>query len=139
MIYNLTSKQDFSSNRISAYAQDTYRISSNLGYFTINGGLRLSYWDFNNEFLISPRASVGFVPKANERFAFRFAAGMYYQSPFYKEYRMEKNDELGNAYISLNKDIKSQRSIHCILGGDYTFRASNRPFKLTAELYYKNL
>ena len=136
MIYNLTSKQDFSSNRISAYAQDTYRISSNLGYFTINGGLRLSYWDFNNEFLISPRASVGFVPKANERFAFRFAAGMYYQSPFYKEYRMEKNDELGNAYISLNKDIKSQRSIHCILGGDYTFRASNRPFKLTAELYY---
>lgn len=139
MVYNLTSKQDFGSNRISAFAQDTYRLATELGYFTINGGVRLSYWDFNNEFLVSPRASVGFVPKGNERFALRFATGLYYQSPFYKEYRVEKLDEYGNAFIELNKDIKSQRSLHFILGGDYTFRAHNRPFKLTAEAYYKNL
>lgn len=35
--------------------------------------------------------------------------------------------------------IKSQRSIHLILGTDYTFRAMERPFKLSAEVYYKNL
>ena len=139
MVYNLTSKQDFGSNRVSAFVQDTYRLATELGYFTINGGVRLSYWDFNNEFLVSPRASVGFVPKGNERFALRFATGLYYQSPFYKEYRVEKLDEYGNAFIELNKDIKSQRSLHFILGGDYTFRAHNRPFKLTAEAYYKNL
>ncbi len=139
MVYNLTSKQDFCSNRISAFAQDVYRITNDAGYWTINGGVRLSYWDFNSEFLISPRVSVGFIPKSNERFALRMAAGMYYQSPYYKEYRMEKLDEYGNAYIALNKDIKSQRSIHFIAGGDYTFRSNNRPFKFTAEMYYKNL
>lgn len=139
MVYNLTSKQDFGSNRFSAYVQDTYRLTTEAGYFTLNGGVRLSYWDFNDELLISPRASVGFVPKDNERFALRFATGLYYQAPFYKEYRVEQLDEYGNAYITLNKDIKSQRSIHFILGGDYTFRANSRPFKFTAEAYYKNL
>ncbi len=139
MIYNLTSKQDFGSNRISGFVQDSYKYSNGVGYWTINGGVRLSYWDFNGEFLVSPRVSVGLIPKNNERFALRMAAGMYYQSPFYKEYRMEKNDDYGNAYISLNKDIKSQRSVHVIAGGDYTFRTNNRPFKLTAELYYKSL
>ena len=139
MVYNLTSKQDFCSNRISAFAQDVFRITNDAGYWTVNGGVRLSYWDFNSEFLISPRVSVGFIPKSNERFALRMTAGMYYQSPYYKEYRMEKLDEYGNAYIALNKDIKSQRSIHFIAGGDYTFRSNNRPFKFTAEMYYKNL
>lgn len=139
MVYNLTSKQDFCSNRISAFAQDVFRITNDAGYWTVNGGVRLSYWDFSSEFLISPRVSVGFIPKSNERFALRMAAGMYYQSPYYKEYRVEKLDEYGNAYIALNKDIKSQRSIHFIAGGDYTFRSNNRPFKFTAEMYYKNL
>ena len=139
MVYNLTSKQDFCSNRISAFAQEVFRITNDAGYWTVNGGVRLSYWDFNSEFLISPRVSVGFIPKSNERFALRMAAGMYYQSPYYKEYRVEKLDEYGNAYIALNKDIKSQRSIHFIAGGDYTFRSNNRPFKFTAEMYYKNL
>lgn len=139
MIYNLTSRQDFGSNRFSAFVQDTYKLNSDAGYWTFNGGVRLSCWDFNSEVLVSPRASVGFVPKRNERFALRFATGLYYQSPFYKEYRMEKTDEYGNAYIDLNKDIKSQRSLHFILGGDYTFRAGGRPFKVTSELYYKHL
>lgn len=139
MVYNLTSRQDLSSNRFSAFVQDTYKLNTEAGYWTFNGGVRLSYWDFNSEFLVSPRASVGFIPKRNERFALRFATGLYYQSPFYKEYRVEKTDEFGNAYIDLNKDIKSQRSLHFILGGDYTFRAGGRPFKVTSELYYKNL
>lgn len=139
VVYNVTSRHDMSSNRLSAYALDSYKIYSDAGLITVNGGVRVSYWDFNKEFLVSPRASVGFVPKRNEKFALRFATGLYYQAPFYKEYRMETQDALGNTEIALNSDIKSQRSIHFILGGDYTFRSLNRPFKLTAELYYKNL
>ena len=69
----------------------------------------------------------------------RLAAGIYYQSPFYKEFRITKTDENGNSYQVLNNEIKSQRSIQLILGSDYTFRAMDRPFKLTAEAYYKNL
>ena len=139
MIYNLTSNHDISTNRFAFYAQDTYKFQSSLGFLSVNGGIRLSYWDFNKEFLVSPRASIGFVPDSHPRWAFRFATGLYYQSPFYKEYRQPIIDENGNYTIYLNKDIKSQRSFHFILGSDYTFRAFNRPFKFTAEAYYKLL
>jgi hypothetical protein len=139
VIYSLTSRQDLSSNRFAAYLQDAYKIMGKSGMLTINGGVRASYWDYNKEFLFSPRASLGFVPASNEKLAFRFAAGLYYQAPFYKEYRRNMVDADGNTYVELNSDIKSQRSVHFILGGDYTFRKLDRPFKLSAELYYKNI
>ena len=139
VVYNLKSHHDISSSRLSAFIQDNIRLNSSAGYFNINGGIRMTYWDFNREFLFSPRVSAGFIPERNPQWAFRFATGLYYQSPFYKEFRMAVTDELGNANIELNKDIKSQRSIHFILGSDYTFRAFNRPFKLSGELYYKAL
>lgn len=139
MIYNLTSKHDLTTNKLSWYAQDTYRLMVNAGLFTFNGGLRMSYWDFNNEFLVSPRISIGYIPEFNNSLSFRLSGGLYYQSPFYKEFRETKTDKNGNSYAELNRDIKSQRSIQLILGGDYTFRALDRPFKITAEAYYKKL
>jgi hypothetical protein len=139
VIYNLNSNNDISSNRISAFVQDTYKLQTASGFFNINGGLRFSYWDYNSEFLVSPRVNIGFVPDAAPRWAFRFATGLYYQAPFYKEYRQTIEDENGNSVIRLNSDIKSQRSYQFILGSDYTFRAFDRPFKLSAEAYYKIL
>jgi hypothetical protein len=38
---------------------------------------------------------------------------------------------------SINYDIKPQRSIHLLVGGDYIFSIWERPFKITAEAYYK--
>lgn len=139
VIYNLDSRHDISSARFSAYVQDTYRLSTKAGYVNINGGVRMSYWDFNREFLVSPRVSVGFVPDAAPRWAFRLATGLYYQSPFYKEFRQPVSDAEGNTIIRLNSDIRSQRSFQVIGGADFTFRAFNRPFKFSAEAYYKNL
>ena len=139
VIYNQTSSHDLSTTRFAFFAQDTYKLMTGAGLWSINGGIRVSYWDFNKETLVSPRFSVGFVPERNNRLSLRLAGGLYYQAPFYKEYRMEKRDSLGNAYIDLNRNIKSQRSIHAIVGGDYTFRALNRPFKFTTEIYYKSL
>ena len=139
MFYNLTSRNDLTTNKISWYAQDTYKLYCDLGLFSFNGGIRMSYWDFNREFLVSPRVSIGFVPERNSSLTFRLSGGLYYQSPFYKEFRVANTDENGNSYQTLNSDIKSQRSIQVILGSDYTFRAMDRPFKLTAEAYYKNL
>jgi len=139
VIFNQSSNHDFGSNRISAFLQDTYKRASSLGYLTINGGVRMTYWDFNKEFIVSPRASIGLVPAFNERLSLRLATGLYYQSPFFKEYRTEQTDDFGNSIIALNHNVKSQRSLQVILGGDYTFRTLNRPFKFTAELYYKNL
>lgn len=139
MIHNLTSNQNLSTNRLAIFAEDSYRLNSSAGYFAINGGIRLSYWDFNKEFLFSPRVNVAFVPEKNNAWTFRFATGLYYQQPYYKEFRQPIEDGFGNTVINLNSAIKSQQSVHFILGTDYTFRMFNRPFKLSGEAYYKNL
>lgn len=139
MIYNLTSNHDLTSTRLSAYVQDNIRISTSAGFLNINAGLRLSHWTFNKETILSPRLNIGFVPENHPAWAFRFATGIYYQSPFYKEIKMQQTDDLGNVTVALNKDIKSQRSIQFIFGSDYTFRAFNRPFKISGEAYYKAL
>ena len=139
VVYNLDSHHDLSSTRFAAYVQDAWKFSTAAGFVTVNAGLRLSHWSFNKETLVSPRASVGFIPEASPSWALRFATGLYYQTPFYKEYRMPVTDDKGNQTIVLNSDIKSQRSIHFIAGADYTFRALNRPFKFSGELYYKAL
>lgn len=138
LIYNLASKNEIKSTRFSFYGQDTYKFSSKAGRFTLTAGIRASYWNWNKEFIVSPRASIALIPKFNEDFTFRAAAGIYYQAPFYKEFR-DTTTVNGNAIVTLNKNIKSQRSTHFVLAGDYKFRAMNRPFKITAELYYKLL
>ncbi len=136
---NLYSKNSLQSNRFSGYLQDTYKFRIEQGMFSVTLGLRGSYWDYNDELIISPRGSIGYVPSQNQNFTFRLASGLYYQSPFYKEFRITETDDNGNSYIVLNQDIKSQRSIHFVLGGDYAFKVDERPFRFTAEMYYKKL
>lgn len=139
LIYNLSSHQDLNTTRAAFFAEDSYYLQTNVGQFTFNGGLRVSYWNFNKEWLVSPRLNINFSPAASNRWRFRLAAGMYYQSPFYKEYRMAETDDLGNASVRLNNSIKSPRSIQVLMAADYDFRAMSRPFKISAEAYYKNL
>lgn len=140
VIYNLDSRENISSTRFSAYVQDTYRLQTSAGYLSLNGGVRLSWWSYNKELLVSPRINIGFVPDAAPRWAFRFATGLYYQSPFYKEFRQPITDPVtGNTVIRLNDKIKSQRSYQIILGADFTFKAFDRPFKLSGEAYCKLL
>ena len=139
LIYNMSSKQDIANNRLAFYLEDAVYLSNNFAYMTLNAGVRFSYWDFNKEFLVSPRVNFSVSPMNFTRWTYRIATGIYYQSPFYKEYRMALEDDLGNGYIVLNDKIKSPRSIQVVLGADYTFRMMNRPFKLTGEAYYKNL
>ncbi|RKU65902.1 TonB-dependent receptor [Parabacteroides sp. AF17-3] len=139
VISNLYSDNDLSTTRVSGYLQDVFKFRTKQGMFTLIGGIRGSYWSYNKEFIFSPRVSLGFIPNFDQNLTFRAATGIYYQSPFYKELRTTVQDAAGNDIIELNKDIKSQRSIHFILGGDYTFRAADRNFKVSADLYYKKL
>lgn len=139
VVANLFSNNKLESTRFSAYLQDVFKFRIKQGLFTLTAGVRGSYWSYNEEFIFSPRASLGFIPSLNQDLTFRLAAGLYYQSPFYKELRIIQEDDLGNSIVNLNKDLKSQRSIHFILGGDYTFRAMDRNFKLSTDLYYKKL
>lgn len=139
LIYNLSSRQDVSTNRFALFAEDALYFETSKFFMTLNAGVRFSYWDFNKEFLCSPRANISVSPIGNNSLTYRAAIGLYYQSPFYKEYRSMQTDEYGNGIITLNRDIKSPQSIQFIIGADYTFRAMNRPFKLTGEAYYKAL
>ena len=137
VIANLFSNNMLESNRFSGYIQDVYKFRITQGMFTVVGGVRGSYWNYNKETIFSPRLSAGFIPTANQNLTFRFATGFYYQPPFYKELRVETLDANQNNIILLNNKLKSQRSVHFISGGDYIFPVGGRNFKFTAEMYYK--
>jgi len=127
--YNAT--HDISSNRVTGFLQDNMHFDLQKGKLDLAIGIRASYWDFNNEFLLSPRASVLYDPMWEKDYRFKFATGVYYQSPFYKEYRAQG--------VGINYDIKSQKSIHFVTGFDHYFSSWGRPFKYSTELYYKHM
>ena len=140
LIYTLASKNDISSQRVEAYAQDTYRWTGSEGetFYTLCYGLRFAHWSFNHEAIVSPRLSLSVVPAWNHDVTLRLASGLYYQSPFYKE--MRDTTTVGSMTVAtLNPKIKSQRSLQFIAAFDYRFRLNSRPYRFTAEAYYKAL
>lgn len=140
LIYSLDSKNKISSTRLEAYLQDTYRFQTGNAekpnLWTLNMGVRLANWSYNKETIISPRLSLAMIPGFNENMTFRLSTGIYYQAPFYKELR-DTTTINGRTIVTLNNDIKSQRSIHIVGAFDYRFRLADRPFRFTAEAYYK--
>lgn len=151
MIYSLRARNELNANRLETYIQDTYRFTSGAeeendngeiishpSLYTLTYGIRFSHWNFNKESIVSPRVSLGIIPSFNQNLTFRVAAGLYYQAPFFKELR-DTTTTNGITYAPLNRKIKSQQSIQFIAGMDYRFNMNNRPFKFTAEAYFKAL
>lgn len=140
MIYSLRAKNELSSQRIEGYIQDTYRFTSKHEHtlFTLNYGIRVSNWSFNKETIISPRVSLGITPAFNHNVTMRFATGLYYQAPFFKELR-DTTISNGVTYAQFNNKVKSQRSLQFIAGLDYNFKIKEHQYKFTAEAYYKAL
>jgi len=126
----VNSKIALSSNRVMGYVQNTWQINDT-NKLTLTTGVRANYWDLNNQLVISPRMSVDYKPRGKKSLNYRFAAGFYYQPPFYRELR----DLEGQVHT----DVKTQQSIHLVLGTDYYFFALGRKFKLTGEAFYKFL
>ena len=132
LLYDGTkSENDLLSNRLNSYFQNTYTFKKDSISYFISTGIRASWWDMNRQLLVSPRINLSVKPNWNRNMIFRFATGYYFQPPFYRELRYPDG--------SLNKDVKAQRSIHFVFGGDYVFSAWDRPFKFTTEIYYKHL
>ena len=138
MIYSLNARNSLKANRFEAYLQDTYKFSNSdeTTFYTLNYGVRFSHWNFNRESLVSPRASLSIVPAFNNDVTFRFATGIYYQAPFFKELRDTSTID-GITFATLNNKIKSQRSIHFIAALDYRFKMRQQNFKFSAEAYFK--
>jgi hypothetical protein len=114
---------------LNGFIQDTWEFNSPTADYFLTMGLRSSLWNFNKSLMMSPRMTFSVQPNWERDMIFHISGGSYYQPPFYKEMRMP-NDEI-------NHDIRPQRSIHLLMGGDYIFTAWERPFKLTTEMYYK--
>jgi hypothetical protein len=119
-----------SSNRYSAFLQNTWTLDGESDRVHLTSGVRLNYWDLNNQVLFSPRATLSYRPLWEKDILFRFSAGYYHQPPFYRELR----DLKGN----INYNLKAQTSIHFVAAGDYNFIAWSRPFKFVTEVYYKH-
>ncbi|MFO8235840.1 MAG: carboxypeptidase-like regulatory domain-containing protein [Bacteroidales bacterium] len=127
----LNAENNLQSNRYSAFIQNTYEIPSIASKWYINTGFRVTYWEFGDVFILSPRLHVTYEPVWKNNLGLHFSVGSYSQPPFYKE--MKGPDG------SLNRNIGAQKSIHFVLGSEYDFILWNRPFKYSAEVYYKDL
>ena len=148
LIYNLVSRQDMRSCRIEGYVQDVFRWNTGgdddaedqqRTFYTLTYGVRFAHWTYNSETLLSPRASLAVVPASNPDITYRFATGLYYQAPFYKELRDTSLTASGTTVVQLNSNIKSQCSWQFLAAFDYRFKMNERKYKFTAEAYYKAL
>ncbi|MBO4362099.1 MAG: TonB-dependent receptor, partial [Paludibacteraceae bacterium] len=137
LFYVLRSEASLLSGRVQGYIQDSYTWHTDRAKIILTGGARLHWWSYNNEVLVSPRASVVIMPGWKRDISFRIATGLYYQAPFYKELRDTLTDNYGITRIHLNDKLKAARTTQLVFGTDYYFRAMGRPFKLTAEAYAK--
>ena len=119
--------------RFTGYVQDTWKIDGDsLNRFTLTGGLRYHFWTYNTkEFTVSPRLAFLYKPRWKQDWLFSLRTGIYYQPAFYREMRYPDG--------TLNPDIRSQRSFQVVAGSEYRFNLWRRPFKFTAEAYYKYL
>ena len=150
--------------RLNAYIQNSQLLKES-NNFRVNYGIRTNWWSFNDENVISPRIQFSFQPHktfnlnlkrrlrdsligdgfdystkrldqlmdsiGKRDWLWRFASGYYYQPPFYRELR--------NIDGVINPNLRAQRSLHVVFGGDLSFKAWGRPFKFTTETYYKHL
>jgi hypothetical protein len=126
----VNAKNSLASNRLMGYLQDSWQLADT-GKLMLTVGVRANYWDLNSQLVISPRMSLFYKHKNWKQFNMKFAAGYYYQPPFYRELR----DLQG----VVHPELLAQQSIHLVLGSDYYFLALGREFKLTSEIYYKFL
>ena len=119
------------SNRYTAFAQNTWSIDGDSTQLAITAGIRFQYWDYNKQFIASPRVSLSYKPNWEKDIMLRFSAGYYYQPPFYRELR--------NLRGEINPALRAQKSIQFVAGSDWNFVSWNRPFKFVTEIYYKHL
>jgi len=130
MSYFFNSSANFNYTRLSGFVQDNFKFSDS-SRVTGAIGARYNYSYLNSELVISPRMQLAYRPDWQRDVVFRFATGVYAQPPFYREMR----DAVGD----VNKNLLAQKSFHTVLGANYNFKMYNRPFKVTAEVYYKYL
>nr|WP_234972527.1 TonB-dependent receptor [Flavobacterium terrae] len=135
---NVRAKNFTDINRISGYTQWNRRTKWNEHDIFTNIGVRAQQWQVSedningkSQMTFSPRAQFAIKPNWDMDMLFRLSGGLYHQPPFYRELR----DKEG----VVQPNVKAQKSVHIVLGNDYSFKMWSRPFRLVSEIYYKSL
>jgi hypothetical protein len=135
---NIRKDNNVAINRVYGFVQFNQRSFWNDHEVFYNVGIRAQNWavtgneiQSKGQIIISPRAQFAIKPNWEKEMLFRFSGGLYAQPPSYRELRNFNGD--------VNVDVKGQKSIHYVAGMDYSFKMWERPFKLTTEVYYKDL
>jgi len=135
---NIRKDNNVAINRVSGFVQFNQRSFWNEHEVFYNLGIRAHNWSVTgnglkskSQIIISPRAQFAIKPNWEKDMLFRFSGGLYAQPPSYRELRNFDGD--------INVDVKAQKSVHYVAGMDYSFEMWDRPFKLTTEVYYKDL
>lgn len=135
---NIRAQNNIDIDRISSFIQFSRKTHWKDHQLWMNIGVRSHSWQVKtvttsskNQFTFSPRAQFAIKPDWKKDMLFRISGGWYSQPPFYKELR-------GYDGI-IQPNVKAQKSIHLVAGNEYSFALWKRPFKLTSEVYYKDL
>lgn len=129
--YSERAHNKISSIRYQAFIQNSFNFTTESAQYGLTYGLRANYWTYNNDLLVSPRASITVKPFWDRRVDFFLATGLYGQPPFYKEVK--------NYSGQLYPERRAQKSLHFVFGSDYYYNMWDRPFIFTTEVYYKHL
>ncbi|MBD2768381.1 TonB-dependent receptor [Hymenobacter sp. BT664] len=124
------------STRSQGFVQDTWSLDT---LRTLTYGVRAHYWTTNGQLVISPRVQYSQISRRHPNRSFKAAVGVYYQPPFYRELRDQQTIQLGVQRAYLNPELRAQRSYHFIVGKEISFQQYGRPFRFSAEAYYKYL
>ncbi len=131
LYYLFKTNYSHTQQRYSAYLQDSYSLPLGIGYLMLTGGARVHYWTYTDKLSFSPRFSASLKTNGDNDLIARLSFGWYHQPPFYRELK----DIRGN----VNSEIQTPYSLQAVAGVDFTFMSWDRPFRFTAETYYKSL
>ncbi len=134
VVDSLRDRAVFSEQQAGFFVQDAVDVLPVRDRLVLTGGVRSDYYTFNDEWTVSPRLSARYT--YNDQLTLTGSWGIYHQQPTYRELRGTPEDGLSIS-DALNRNIRSQRSMQVVVGGEYFFPDSR--LYLRAEGYYKDL
>jgi len=131
LYYTMKNSHQFNEQRYTAFVQNTYSLPTGIGELMITGGIRTHYWSYTEKYSISPRFSASLNSGIERDIITRLSFGWYHQPAFYREIK--------DLYGNVNPNIQTPLSVQAVVGFDYSFVGWDRPFRLSAETYYKSM
>ena len=98
-------------------------------YYVVSDPQNAQFSILNSQFIVSPRLSASFKPQGRRDILYRLTTGMYQQPNQYRE--MRRTDG------TLRTDLPAQCSYQATGAVDWKFHLWDKPFSLTADVYYK--